>query len=114
MQDSAVFFAGHGSVVSRIQHIGIATGEILPQSAILFFINCLPMFVVPNAEPKLLFSIIMHSYSYFHLGNSEEGYIVWLLRHLVSLRRHADLRAVSSIRHSSSEQFQFLIDWGKW
>ena len=32
-----------------------ATGEILPQSAILFFINCLPMFVVPNAEPKLLF-----------------------------------------------------------
>ena len=72
------------------------------------------MFVVPNAEPKLLFSIIMHSYSYFHLGNSDEGCIVWLLRHLVSLRRHADLRAVSSIRHSSSEQFRFLIDWGKW
>lgn len=32
-----------------------ATGEILPQSVIFFFINCLPMFVVPNAEPKLLF-----------------------------------------------------------
>ena len=44
-----------------------------------------------------------------HLGNSDEGSIVWLLRHLVSLRRHADLRADSSMHHSSSEQLPRLL-----
>ena len=44
-----------------------------------------------------------------HLGNCDEWSILWLLRHLVSLRRHADLRADSSMHHSSSEQLLRLL-----